>query len=97
MEHALPIYEFTTQLASFAPPKIEEQWLFESLAGKQDAINQFFGALIGAVPLKGFFAPENLFKIMGVRRMSKIMLHNLLKPKIRAGQPQATQSSVTTG
>jgi hypothetical protein len=29
--------------------------------------------------------------------MMKIMSHNLLKPKVKTGQAQATQSSVTIG
>jgi 2-polyprenyl-6-methoxyphenol hydroxylase-like FAD-dependent oxidoreductase len=92
-DEALPMYEFTTQLATFAPPKVEEQLLFESLVGKQDLINRFLGMLTGAVPMKEFFSPGNLFKIMGARRMGKIMLHNMLKPKLQAKQPQTTLSS----
>jgi hypothetical protein len=67
--------------------------LFESLVGKQDLINRFLGMLTGAVPMKEFFSPGNLFKIMGARRMGKIMLHNMLKPKLQAKQPQTTLSS----
>jgi len=96
-EETLPMYEFTTQVASFAPPKIEERLLFESLVGKQEMIDRFFGMITGAVPMPEFFSPKNLFKIIGPRGMMKIMAHNLLKPKVKTGQPQATQSSVTTG
>ena len=91
---ALPMYQFTTQLAAFAPPALEEQLMFESLAGKQDAINQFFGMLTGAVPMSEFFAPKNLFKVMGARRMGKIMLHNP-SSRLRAKPPQAMPSSAT--
>ncbi len=66
-ELELPMYQFTTQLATFAPPKIEEQVLFAALQHNQAATNQFFGMLTGAVPMPEFFAPKNLFKIVGVK------------------------------
>jgi flavin-dependent dehydrogenase len=94
-EETLPMYEFTTQLVTFAPPKMEERLLFESLVGKQDLINRFLGMLTGAVPMNEFLAPGNLFKIMGARRMARIMLHNMLKPKLQARPPQTTRSSMT--
>lgn len=78
-----PMYEFTAQLAAFKPAAVEERTLFESLPGKPDAISQFFGMLTGAVPVQEFFQPRNLFKIIGLRGMSKIMLSKVFvqKPK----------------
>jgi 2-polyprenyl-6-methoxyphenol hydroxylase-like FAD-dependent oxidoreductase len=80
-EAALPMYEFTTQLASFAPPKAEELTLFTSLAGKQAEIDRFFGVITGAVPIPEFFSPKNLVKIVGVRGMAKLMLSKLRPPR----------------
>ncbi len=93
----LPAYQFTLELASFAPPPIEQQVLFAALQHNQAATNQFFGMFTGAVPMSEFLSSKNLFKIIGLGGMMKIMAHNLLKPKIKTGQPQATQSSVTAG
>ena len=93
----LPMYQFTLGLASFAPPPIEQQVLFAALQHNQAATNQFFGMFTGVVPMSEFFAPKNLFKIIGPRGMMKNMAHNLLKPKVKTGQAQATQSSVTLG
>ncbi len=93
----LPLYEFTLELASFAPPPLEQQLLFVALQHNQAATDQFFGMFTGAVPMSKFFVPKNLFKIIGARGMLKIMAHNMRQRAVKAGQPQATQSSVTTG
>ncbi len=64
-EVALPIYEFTHQLATLSPPPPEMQQLFAALHHDQEQTNRFFGALVGTVPIPEFFAPENLGRIMG--------------------------------
>jgi flavin-dependent dehydrogenase len=69
-----PMYEITTQLASFAPPAPEQRVLFESLRDNQVATNQFFGVLTGSVPGEEFFAPRNLARIIGPRGMAKVAL-----------------------
>jgi 2-polyprenyl-6-methoxyphenol hydroxylase-like FAD-dependent oxidoreductase len=93
----LPMYQFTLELASFAPPSIEQQVLFAALQHNQAAASQFFGAFTGAVPMPEFFSPRNLFKIIGARGMLKIMAYNALKPKPKIKSPQTYQSSVTVG
>ena len=80
-ELELPMYQFTTQLAAFAPPGIEEQILFTALRHNQAATNRFFGMLTGTVPVPEFFAPKNLFKIVGLSGMAKIMAHNVFVEK----------------
>jgi hypothetical protein len=64
-EHALPIYEFTHQLAALAPPPPEMQALFGALRTNPEQANRFFGTLAGTVPLPEFFAPDNLARIVG--------------------------------
>jgi flavin-dependent dehydrogenase len=64
-EAALPIYEFTHQLAALEPPAPEMQQLFAALHHNQEQTNRFFGAITGTVPFPEFFAPENLGRIMG--------------------------------
>jgi 2-polyprenyl-6-methoxyphenol hydroxylase-like FAD-dependent oxidoreductase len=93
----LPIYQFTLELASFAPPALEQQLLFAALQHNQAATDQFFGMFTGAVPMSEFFSPRNLFKIIGALGMLKIMAHNARQPKSKAAQSQITQSSVTVG
>jgi 2-polyprenyl-6-methoxyphenol hydroxylase-like FAD-dependent oxidoreductase len=62
---ALPIYEFTYQLASLAPPTPEMQQLFGALRHNQEQTNRFFGLIAGTVPIPEFFAPENIGQIIG--------------------------------
>ena len=79
-DEVLPMYTFTTGLASFQPPKVEEQVLFASLAGRQAEIDRFFGVLTGAVPLRGYFSPGNLFRVLGAGGLAKIALSKLRRP-----------------
>ena len=93
----LPIYEFTLGLASFAPPPLEQQLLFEALQHNQAATDQFFGMFTGVVPIPEFFSPENVSNIIGAERMAKIMAQNASQSESKAEQSQMTQSSVTAG
>lgn len=63
-EAALPLYDFTCQLAALQPPPPEMQGLFAALRGDQEGTDRFFGILAGTTPLPEFFAPENLGRIM---------------------------------
>ena len=80
----LPMYEFTTMLASFGPPRVEDEVLFRALVGRQAEIDRFFGVLTGAVPLREYLAPGNLLKVIGVRGMARIM-----RSKLRRAAPAA--------
>jgi 2-polyprenyl-6-methoxyphenol hydroxylase-like FAD-dependent oxidoreductase len=82
---ALPMYEFTAQLASFAPPSVEQQVLFEALAGNQAEIDRFLGVVTGAVPLGDYMTPGNLRKVIGVRGMAKVLLSKLRRAPVPAG------------
>jgi 2-polyprenyl-6-methoxyphenol hydroxylase-like FAD-dependent oxidoreductase len=70
---ALPMYRFTTDLATLAPPPPEAQALFAALAERPGEVERFLGVLTGAVPMDGYFAPRNLLRILGFRRMAKLM------------------------
>ena len=56
-EAASDMYDFTLSLASFAPPDPEAARMLASLAGRQDAIDRFLGALTGTVPLAQMLVP----------------------------------------
>src|SRR5262245_55140647 len=64
-EPALPLYDFTYQLAALEPPTPEMQALFGALRGNQHETDRFFGTIAGTVPVGEFFAPENLARIVG--------------------------------
>jgi 2-polyprenyl-6-methoxyphenol hydroxylase-like FAD-dependent oxidoreductase len=50
-----PMYEFTSQLASFEPPSPQLRELFGALAGDQARTDRFFGVFAGTVPVQEFF------------------------------------------
>jgi 2-polyprenyl-6-methoxyphenol hydroxylase-like FAD-dependent oxidoreductase len=60
----LPMYEYTCQLASLAPPPPAMQQLFVALRGNQHETNQHFGTIAGTVPIPEFFSPENIQRVM---------------------------------
>jgi 2-polyprenyl-6-methoxyphenol hydroxylase-like FAD-dependent oxidoreductase len=60
----LPIYEFTTQLASLEPPPPEMQHLLGAVAQDQAAMDDFAGVTAGTVSPAEFFDPANVGRIM---------------------------------
>jgi flavin-dependent dehydrogenase len=64
-EEVMPMYEFTCQLATLEPPPPTLQRLFAGLHGNQTETDRFFGTLAGTVPLREFFSPENMRRIIG--------------------------------
>jgi flavin-dependent dehydrogenase len=61
----LPIYEFTAQLATLAPPPQEVGQLLAAVAGNREAMDMFAGVVAGTVSPVEFFAPENIGRILG--------------------------------
>jgi 2-polyprenyl-6-methoxyphenol hydroxylase-like FAD-dependent oxidoreductase len=62
---ALPIYEFTTQLATLAPPPPEMQQLLEAVHRDREASNDFAGVVAGTLSPVAFFDPANLGRVLG--------------------------------
>jgi 2-polyprenyl-6-methoxyphenol hydroxylase-like FAD-dependent oxidoreductase len=62
--HALPVYEFTTQMATLAPPPPHLQQALGAIVGNQDAMNDFVSVFSGAIPAPEFFAPDNIARYM---------------------------------
>lgn len=62
---ALPMYEFTCQLAALEPLTDDLVQLFSALRTNQSATNDLAGVFAGTVPVPTFFAPENLARILG--------------------------------
>jgi 2-polyprenyl-6-methoxyphenol hydroxylase-like FAD-dependent oxidoreductase len=63
-ERVKPMYEFTCQLATLAPPPPPMRQLFGALRGNQEATNRFYSALTGSLPLPKFMDPENVGRII---------------------------------
>jgi flavin-dependent dehydrogenase len=56
----LPLYEFTTQLATLEPPPPEMQQLLAAMAGNQAAMDAFVSITAGTVSPAEFFDPQRL-------------------------------------
>jgi 2-polyprenyl-6-methoxyphenol hydroxylase-like FAD-dependent oxidoreductase len=63
-ERALPMYEFTTQLATLEPPPRETLQLFGAIHGNREAMDDFVKMNAGTISPAQFFAPDNLGAIM---------------------------------
>jgi 2-polyprenyl-6-methoxyphenol hydroxylase-like FAD-dependent oxidoreductase len=63
--HAMPIFEFTTQLATLEPPPQEMQQLLGAVYGNQDAMDDFASITAGTVSPMEFFDPDHIGQIMG--------------------------------
>jgi 2-polyprenyl-6-methoxyphenol hydroxylase-like FAD-dependent oxidoreductase len=61
---ALPMYEFTTQLATLEPPPPDMQELIGAMAGNQAAMDAFVSVATGTMSPVEFFAPDNLGRIL---------------------------------
>jgi 2-polyprenyl-6-methoxyphenol hydroxylase-like FAD-dependent oxidoreductase len=70
---ALPMYEMTTDLASFAPPRPEQEMLMRALEGNQPEIDRFLSVLTGSLPIPDYFSPRNMLRLIGVRGVWQAM------------------------
>ncbi len=60
---AMPIYEFTSQLATLEPPPPELQQLLGAVAADQESMDGFVSVVSGAVSPADFFSEENVGRI----------------------------------
>jgi flavin-dependent dehydrogenase len=58
--HTLPIYEFTTQLATLEPPPAEVQQLLGTIQGNPDAMSAFISVIAGTLSPVEFFDPTHI-------------------------------------
>jgi 2-polyprenyl-6-methoxyphenol hydroxylase-like FAD-dependent oxidoreductase len=61
----LPIFEFTTQLATLEPPPPEMQQLLGAVYGNHEAMDAFVSVTAGTVSPVEFFDPAHIGRIMG--------------------------------
>jgi flavin-dependent dehydrogenase len=62
--HVLPMYDFTTQLATLEPPPPEMQQLLGAVHGNRDAMDAFVSITAGTVSPVEFFDPGHIGSIM---------------------------------
>ena len=63
-QQVLPIFDFTTQLATLAPPPPEMQQLLGAVHGNTEAMNDFASVTAGTLSPIDFFDPANIGQIM---------------------------------
>jgi flavin-dependent dehydrogenase len=61
---ALPMYEFTTQLATLEPPPPELQQLLGAVYGNTEAMDAFVSLIAGTVSPVEFFDPDHIGRIV---------------------------------
>ena len=64
----LPMYEFTTQMATLEPPPPELQQLLGAIAGNQTAMDDFVSVLCGTMSPLEFFQPGHLETVLAGAR-----------------------------
>jgi len=62
-QHVLPMYDFTCQFASFAPPTPEMRSLLGAVNGNREAMDGFVRAFSGTTSPAEYFSPENVGRI----------------------------------
>jgi 2-polyprenyl-6-methoxyphenol hydroxylase-like FAD-dependent oxidoreductase len=65
---AMPIFEFTTQMATLEPPPPEMQQLLGALYGNQEATDAFVSVVAGSLSPVDFFAPAHIGAVMAAAR-----------------------------
>jgi flavin-dependent dehydrogenase len=75
-----PFYDFTLDTARMNPFTIEQLELLSALQHDPVAARQFFGVLTYVVKPTEFFTPQNIFRIIGMRGMAKILVGKLARP-----------------
>jgi 2-polyprenyl-6-methoxyphenol hydroxylase-like FAD-dependent oxidoreductase len=63
--HAMPMYEFTTQLATLEPAPPDMQELLGAIHGNQPAMDAFVSITAGTLSPPDFFDPANLSRLLG--------------------------------
>ena len=65
-EHAMPMYEFTTTLATLEPPPPEMQQLLGAIYGNQASMDEFVSVVAATLSPVEFFDPEHIGQIMAM-------------------------------
>jgi flavin-dependent dehydrogenase len=63
-ERAMPMYEFTTQMATLESPPPELQQFLGGVHGNQEAMDDFVSVVAGTVSPADFFDPQHIQQIM---------------------------------
>jgi 2-polyprenyl-6-methoxyphenol hydroxylase-like FAD-dependent oxidoreductase len=76
-----PMYQFNLDVAAMKPMAPEQDALFAALVKNPAGMSQFLGMLSGVVPVPAFFAPGNLFKLIGPLGMGRLAWRKARAPR----------------
>jgi 2-polyprenyl-6-methoxyphenol hydroxylase-like FAD-dependent oxidoreductase len=62
-----PIYDLTVGIASLKPPTPVERQMFAAIGSNPDDTSAFLSVMSGAAPVRSFFSPPNLIRLVGAR------------------------------
>jgi 2-polyprenyl-6-methoxyphenol hydroxylase-like FAD-dependent oxidoreductase len=79
-DHVLPMYEFTTHLATLEPPQPDLQQLLEAVHGNQEAMDGFARVNAGVTSPAEFFSAENVGRIFAAAQKRRDKT-GIAKPK----------------
>jgi flavin-dependent dehydrogenase len=68
-----PMYDMTVDVASLGPIRIEQRLLYEAVERDPAAAERFLQVLTGAVPVREYFNPGSLRRLLGVRGLVRII------------------------
>jgi 2-polyprenyl-6-methoxyphenol hydroxylase-like FAD-dependent oxidoreductase len=74
-EHALPMYDFTCQLATLEPPPPEMQRLLRAIHGNRSAMDGFVRMNAGTISPAEFLSPENVRAVLSAAEGSRAAAH----------------------
>jgi hypothetical protein len=69
----LPMYEFTSGLASFGSIPGPQNALLAALEKKTDGASWVLGALTGSISIKELFSPASLLRMIGLQGFLKVL------------------------
>jgi flavin-dependent dehydrogenase len=67
-EAVMPLYELNCRLAELGPLPPEQRQLRAALRDNPEDTRQYFGVTAGTVPIRQFFAPENIGRILAAAK-----------------------------
>jgi 2-polyprenyl-6-methoxyphenol hydroxylase-like FAD-dependent oxidoreductase len=67
-----PMYDYTTALAAFGPPRLADRRLREAVVGRQGEIDRLLGVFAGVTPIKEYGSLRNALRLLGVRGLAAI-------------------------
>ena len=67
-----PAFDWTLSLARLPGVNETEERLFAAIGADETEASSFFGVLTGVVPMRSFFSPPHLIRLIGVKNFLRL-------------------------